>query len=345
MTGWTLGLVRAVVAGLGLGTVAILAYLFIPYSELELVLAGLREVIWYEVAILLVLQLITLSVIVYQWTVLLQRVDVGTRAGAGAGPSPSPGPGNGAGPVSFFSVALRYLGGGLIEAVTPSSKLGGESARIVLFRRRFGIGIGQLAAATGLRALCMTVGLLLVVPPMTAILGGAAVNRVFGLGTLHTVVAPAAALVTLVLGAAVVARLARRYRGALPSKRLLGTLVGTSVLVWLLYPAKVMLAAYIVRVAVAPEALFAATYGAYFLGLLPLTPGGVGVYEAGMIGILAASGVAPSQAAMVALMSRTTTFWWPLLLSLCAAGVLLAKEALAKRVAASTAASEVTSQA
>ncbi|TVR85771.1 MAG: UPF0104 family protein [Spirochaetaceae bacterium] len=304
---------RVVGAVLGLGIVAMLAYLFIPSSELELVLAGLREVIWYEVVALLVLQLITLSIIVYQWTLLLQSVDVGA--------------GNAPRSVRFFPVALRYLGGGLIEAVTPSSKLGGESARIVLFRRRFGIGIGKLAAATGLRALCMTVGLLLVVPPMAAILGGAAVERVFGLGALHTVVAPVAALVALLLGAAVVARLARRYRGALPSKRLLGTLVGTSVLVWLLYPAKVMLAAYVVRVAVAPEALFAATYGAYFLGLLPLTPGGVGVYEAGMIGILAASGVAPSQAAMVALISRTMTFWWPLLLSIVAAGILLAKEA------------------
>lgn len=331
--------------------VAAVAFLA-PDGLLDEVMTGLRNVRLHRFVPLLLLQLATLGLIGVQWTILLRKL------------SPAV-------PVRWSTVMRRYLGGSLVESLTPSAKLGGEAARIALFRHRFGIPAGRLAGAAAQHKLAMTVGLLLVlgaaavgVPSLHHLLHAAA-------GTIPTAAVlqqrepvlnttPREAMVVLILsaavltaGAAIVARGAeRRLRakrlkkrlpeamrlraeqpststdaqlpGSIPRPAVQSRLTAIAVVVWILYPTKVALAAYAVGVNIAPGTVFAATYGAYLLGLLPLTPGGLGFYEAGMAGILVAGGVAPADAALVTVVSRIVTFWWPLLLSLAAgAGLLL----------------------
>jgi hypothetical protein len=57
---------------------------------------------------------------------------------------------------------------------------------------------------------------------------------------------------------------------------------------------------------------------AQLLGQLPLTPGGLGVVEAGLTGTLALAGVAAAPAALATLAYRLSSFWLPLPVGLVA---------------------------
>lgn len=308
-----------------LGAVLLLA----PAGLLDEIPGGLRNTRLRGFIPLLLLQVGSLGLIGLQWTILLRR-----RAPARE--------------VRWFAVMRRYLGGSLVESLTPSAKLGGEAARIVLFRQRFGIPALRLAGAAGLHKLSMSVGLLLVltaaavaVPSLRDLPATAVSSLSAGTadpllesppGTSSGLTLPGLALVVGIVAAGVVAMAARRRVSSLAAavlgrasqRRELALLTSIAVIVWVLYPLKVALAAYAAGVTIAPGVVIGATYGAYFLGLLPLTPGGLGLYEAGMAGIFIAAGVPAADAALVTLISRIVTFWWPLLLSaVSGAGLML----------------------
>ena len=57
---------------------------------------------------------------------------------------------------------------------------------------------------------------------------------------------------------------------------------------------------------------------AQLLGQLPLTPGGLGVVEAGLTGTLALAGVAAAPAALATLACRLASYWLPLPVGLIA---------------------------
>ena len=270
-------------------------------AELAAALACLTQLSWLAVTGLLLLQALSLGLIGLHWTLLLRGIKAGEVA------------------VGWKSVMLRYLGGSLIESITPSAKLGGEAMRMLLFRQRFGLSSGRLVGAMALHKLLMLAALLLVVPIAAVVAGGATVGGLLGIAP---AAGGAAVIATL---AAVTLALALLYRGMSGSgsadlpRRLMAGLLVIAVLIWALYPLKVALAARVSGVSVSPAAILAATFGAYALGLLPVTPGGLGTYEVGMAGILIASGIGPGEAAAVTLLSRVVTFWWPLLLSSAAA--------------------------
>ncbi|MDR5672366.1 putative flippase [Halalkaliarchaeum sp. AArc-CO] len=75
---------------------------------------------------LLALQLVTLGLIAYQWHYVLRRAEI---------------------PLPFSEVLAVNLAGGFVESVTPSSKLGGEAAKVYLFRRLTGAGYDEVSSA------------------------------------------------------------------------------------------------------------------------------------------------------------------------------------------------------
>jgi len=98
-----------------------------------------------------------------------------------------------------------------------------------------------------------------------------------------------------------------------------GSLIVLSMLslsIWLLYPAKM----YILAVQFYPDAhivhITAITFAAYAVAMLPIFPGGLGGFEGTMAGLLAAMGVAVSDAAVMTIYFRFATFWFVLLVSL-----------------------------
>lgn len=205
-------------------------------------------------------------------------------------------------PVRWPGVAMTYLAGGLAEAITPSSKLGAETTRFALFRRQFGIRSIDIARAMATQALCMIAALLLV-------MGGSALF----------LLRPEAGAV--VVGITMIAAF---FAPFIPGKTIL-RVTAIAILIWVLYPLRVGLTAWALAVEITPTAILSATFGAYFAGLLPLTPGGLGTYEATMVLIFGSHGVPPGDAAAVTALARIVSYGWPLVLSTVMAGMVLMK--------------------
>jgi len=104
-------------------------------------------------------------------------------------------------------------------------------------------------------------------------------------------------------------------------KRAWALLALLSLCIWLLYPAKL----YVLVLPFYPQAhvmtVAAATFAAYMVAMLPIFPGGLGGFEATLTGLLAAMGMALSDAVVVTVFFRFATFWFVLLLSLAYIGL------------------------
>jgi uncharacterized protein (TIRG00374 family) len=61
-----------------------------------------------------------------------------------------------------------------------------------------------------------------------------------------------------------------------------------------------------------PSLVLLAYVAASFLGMIPLTPGGLGFVEAGLTGMLALAGVGGAAAAVATLAYRLISFWLPI---------------------------------
>jgi uncharacterized protein (TIRG00374 family) len=62
-----------------------------------------------------------------------------------------------------------------------------------------------------------------------------------------------------------------------------------------------------------PSLALLAYAAASLLALIPITPGGLGIVEAGLSGTLALAGVAPAQAVLATLLYRLASYWLPIL--------------------------------
>jgi uncharacterized protein (TIRG00374 family) len=61
-----------------------------------------------------------------------------------------------------------------------------------------------------------------------------------------------------------------------------------------------------------PSLVLLAYVAASLLGMIPLTPGGLGFVEAGLTGMLALAGVEATEAAVATLAYRLVSFWLPI---------------------------------
>lgn len=281
----------------------VLVVLLLPRGTLGGAADRLSALPWYGVPVLLALQSASLALLGLQWTQLLRASAPRTE-------------------ITWRAVMTRYLGGSFVESATPSAKVGGEAARLLLFRQRFRIGMPQLGTAAAVHALAMLAGIAVLVPVAVLLGGGAALAALTGLGRLELTIWLLGAVAVLGAASLVLRRVAQRLRVVAPERRTVAAVVGIAAVVWVLYPTKVVLAAHLLGVTAPVPALVVATFAAYVVGLAPLTPGGVGGYEATMVGALVAAGVSSADAAALTVLSRAVSFGWPLLLSgFAAAGI------------------------
>ncbi|WP_146049298.1 flippase-like domain-containing protein [Alkalispirochaeta sphaeroplastigenens] len=300
------------------GAVALMSRL-VSREALGAALVSLGGVSPGAMVLLLLLQVLVLGVLCFQWSLLLAA-----RAPSGRAP--------------WLSVVPPYLAGAFVESVTPSAKLGGGITRGILFQRRFGISSRDVALVIGLQAAVMILGAALVLVPAGIFFGGAALEilgegaRVPSLPSPHgrSLLPGGIAFFLMAALAGVIlfskrSWLQRRGQGSAFSRRRLAVATALAAAVWALYPLKVFCAAWALGVPLAFSVTLVATFTAYLAGLLPLTPGGLGSYEAVMTLVLARSGVPLDRALAVTMLSRVVSFWWPLALSSLAAAVLLVR--------------------
>jgi uncharacterized protein (TIRG00374 family) len=256
------------------------------------------------------------------------------------------------GKINFGEALSINLTGSFIESVTPSSKLGGEVAKIHLLHRRTGLGHQRLAAVT-------LVSKLLTLLPFVVFSG---LCLAWGMGNRQTVFPAAVAFLALSAFTGALAwichaktipeeavpqavhRLGVRLRFAplirkafaflrqagqesrhLLSHRTRLAFLALISIVWILYPVKVLLVTQMLGIEMEFVDIATATYAAYLVSMLPLLPGGLGSFEVTMAFTLSSMGVSFGEGLAVALLARLVTFWLPLGLSAIAAGLTALK--------------------
>lgn len=88
--------------------------------------------------------------------------------------------------------------------------------------------------------------------------------------------------------------------------------LAAAVLNWLLEYLVLVVALYAIGSEARPSLVLVAFAGASVLGMIPITPGGLGFVEFGLVGMLVASGVPATEATLATLAYRLFHFWLPI---------------------------------
>lgn len=265
-------------------------------------------------------QLFTISLTAYQWFHLM-RAEV-----------PS---------LSLKDVLRIHLAGGFVESVTPSSKLGGEAAKVYLFRKRTGLEYSRITSyllahkyfsLLPFLFLCLLLismaSLTYNVPEIVLLSFGFFAILMMGLVVLiHRKPSGKASksnrMPRLRSATRYVGTAAAEVKGMTDARDRL-FLFGISFLVWGLYPVKIYLTAMVLGVELGFGLIVMATFAAYLVSMLPLTPGGLGTFEGSMALILSVNGIPFAAGVAIALMARLFIFWFPLIVSAYAAMSVMA---------------------
>ena len=93
-------------------------------------------------------------------------------------------------------------------------------------------------------------------------------------------------------------------------------LLSIAFIIWILYPIKIYIIAHFLGFDIGFISLTVAVFIAFLIGTIPLFPGGLGTFEATMAGILTLFGLPLENGIILALISRTVTFWFPIAFTL-----------------------------
>ena len=242
---------------------------------------------------------------------------------------------------SWFAVSCAQLAGNAVGRIVPGGAATSSAFAIGMLRRA-GLEVGQAAAGFA-ASTSLQLGAALALPllALPAIVGGAPVDR-----SLVTSAYLGAVVVVLLIGAGVLAfafdrPLELAGRGLqwmlnatirrhdkiadLPQKLLaqrdfvrstIGRHWRSAVLAAAGNTAFDYLALLCALRAVGaqprPSLIIVAYAGAKLLALIPLTPGGLGFVDAGLVGTLTLAGVAPQNALLATLAYRLVSYWLPI---------------------------------
>jgi uncharacterized protein (TIRG00374 family) len=254
---------------------------------------------------------------------------------------------------SFAKLLVVNAYGVVADAITPGEKVGGEVARVVQLKSSFGYTTAQSTILVTIQkalSLCALVVLNLMVVLTMA-------DRVSFLQPMPVRIA---VLVILIIIAAFLFlllfhtnRLAARMCRIRAKKKWLKVFINwtdsfaqhtqiirqkrgewvlqfvLSVLIWSVFPLKLILLVSSYHAQIPALALFGTTFVAYFAGMIPLLPGGLGTFEAAMSSILIVYGLSFQQALAATVVFRFVTFWLVVLVSV--AMIVVHRIALRKR--------------
>lgn len=231
--------------------------------------------------------------------------------------------------ISFLNIFRINSASGLIESVTPSSKLGGEAAKIVLLKRHTNLSKTDLVAYTVLNKLVTFLPFMIV---SVVLVGGA--TMYFNIPS--PIVASLAVILLIFFGLFIasiklknvrleqnnkISKICLKVQEVLNFSRKIVSvrefflLNGVSLAVWLLYPVKVFVVSEMFAMDIPFVLIAVSLFCAYCISLLPITPGGLGAFEATFALVLSLNGFDFQAGVLLAASARIVTYWMPLLVS------------------------------
>ena len=279
-------------------------------TDFQQVAETLRSLSMKVVLLLLFLQLLNRGLVAYQWQLLVKSQDAS---------------------VTWSQMWYLNMAGTFFEGITPTAKFGSEGFKVWWLKNHLGIDTTDGTALLLLQKIISGCGFALIVTvtmiisafhPSRASLGN--LMRAVNLTHLTWIIA---VLLTLLVIVWVVPRKLSGFHqftqwiqetgnklhhdtGRVftnPAELLMHG--GISLSIWLNYALQAWIAAWGMGLAIGFWAMAGAVYLAYTAAMIPLMPGGAGTFEGAMIFVLTGYGLAFSQALVVTLLIRTTTFW------------------------------------
>jgi uncharacterized protein (TIRG00374 family) len=242
---------------------------------------------------------------------------------------------------SWFAVGCAQLSGNAIGRIVPGGAATATAFAVGMLRRA-GVEVGQAAASlAATTTLQLAAALALPLLALPAIVGGAPVDH-----SLATSAYLGAVVLVLLIGAGVLAfafdrplelagqalqwtlnhTIRRRHNITGLPQRLLAERDFVRTTIGRRWKAAVLSAAgttgfdYLALLCALravgaqpqPSLILVAYAGSKLLALIPLTPGGLGFVDAGLVGTLSLAGIAPQDALLATLTYRLVSFWLPI---------------------------------
>ncbi len=292
------------------------------FSEIATIWRGLNPLI---LVLLGSLQILTLSLSSFQWYYLFNKENHF---------------------ISFKDVFSIYLSGVFVESVTPSSKFGGEATKVYLFRKKTGLPYQKIVAFfiahkyISLLPFLVLCSIFLILGSINFNLPGIAYISFGALALLFSLIAfsvhkgninkrlKISRLLDLLDDSSLISKPLKKILAGIDFidsasaqvKQILtnkerNLLLVISVIIWGLYPLKIYLAAEALGIPLNPIIPIIATYLAYLVSMLPLSPGGLGTFEGTMAFIFSVNGISFTQGVAISMLARSITYWFPLFLS------------------------------
>ena len=272
-------------------------------SDLPAVFHALRSIHMRYFALLLSLQLITIIAIAYQWQFIIKRYTIN---------------------LSVFTLILMNLNGTFYEAITPAVKAGGEAYK-VLYLKKYTHDVYRAAAMVTIQKSISLIGFLtltLISLHFLTVMPALNNDAMILFGIIFGIV------ITLSLFMIVFRNkntfLNSVVKAFTPFKTRKTELVlhyALSISIWLMFALKLGILLMAFNLDFPLTTILALTFIPYMVGLLPLSPGGLGTFETTLTLMLTSLGVAFTQALSITLIFRFITFWFPFVLSLLNIGV------------------------
>ncbi|WP_318785077.1 lysylphosphatidylglycerol synthase transmembrane domain-containing protein [Methanimicrococcus hacksteinii] len=238
----------------------------------------------------------------------------------------------------FWKMFYINCKGTLTEAITPGAKVGGEVVRGYLFKSEFGCSTADAASLVAIQKI-ISVGSLILLNLIALLFLPASVSFLTPVLKIVLFLVMAAVLILFILllfrpqilsdklasydfkrpilqklqkGLIEFSEHAQKIRNG---KTLLFQLA-LSVFIWALFPFKLAILAGRYQSGISPLAILGATLTAYFIAMIPVSPGGLGVFEVTLSSLLIMFGLTSEQAVITAVVFRFFTFWFVILYSL-----------------------------
>lgn len=237
----------------------------------------------------------------------------------------------------FWRMFYLNSKGTLVESITPGAKIGGEVTRGILFKAEFQCSTADSASIVAIQKIISIGSLVLLnltafmllplsVPFLSPALKIALQTTMFLLLLLLILLLFQPQFLSkklsvyrfkhksfqeLQTGLIEYSNHAQKIRSA---KSLIFELL-LSVFIWALFPFKLVLLAGQYQKGINPLAILSATLTAYFISMIPISPGGLGVFEVTLSSLLIMFGLTSEQAFLTAVLFRFFTFWFVILYS------------------------------
>lgn len=246
---------------------------------------------------------------------------------------------------SFFKMLYVNARGMIIESITPGVKIGGEVTRALLLKSELNYSAGESATLVTIQKMVSFSSFLLInlfafthisskLESFNSIIIKAIVY--FFLIVLLGLVILFFAFTSWIEDKITNTRPKYKWNKALKrymlillsNIKLLKNIKGEiykqfflSLLIWLLFPLKMILLVHLFTSNYDPIFLAEVTFISYMVGMIPLFPGGLGTFEATMTSLLMVMQIKANEALAITLLFRFITFWFVMLISLIYIGM------------------------